>query len=42
MDSKGLEVSRELKYTDTYKAAAPVYYVGVTVRETPAPYTGTD
>ena len=42
MDSKGLEVSRELKYTDTYKAAAPVYYVGVTVRETPEPFTSTD
>ena len=37
MDSKGLEISREKKYTDTYKAAAPRYYVGVTPRETPVP-----
>lgn len=37
MDSKGLEISRELQYTDTYKASAPVYYVGVTPRETPVP-----
>ena len=35
MDSKGLEISREKKYTDTYKAAAPRFYVGVTPRETP-------
>ena len=39
MDSKGLEISREKKYTDTYKAAAPRYYVGVTPRETPVPDT---
>ena len=37
MDSNGLEISREKKYTDTYKAAAPIYYVGVTPRETPMP-----
>ena len=37
MDSKGLEISREKKYTDTYKAAAPRFYVGVTPRETPMP-----
>ena len=37
MDSKGLEVAREKVYTDTYKAVAPVTYVGVTPRETPAP-----
>lgn len=37
MDSKGLEISREKKYTDTYKASAPIYYVGVTPRETPVP-----
>ena len=37
MDSKGLEISREKKYTDTYKAAAPRYYIGVTPRETPVP-----
>ena len=39
MDSNGLEISREKKYTDTYKAAAPIYYVGVTPRETPLPDT---
>lgn len=38
MDANGLEVSREKKYTDTYKAAAPVTYVGVTPRETPVPF----
>ena len=37
MDSKGLEISREKKYTDTYKASAPVYWIGVTPRETPVP-----
>ena len=36
-DAKGLEVSRELQYTDTYKAKQPKYYVGVTPRETPVP-----
>ena len=36
-DSKGLTVSRELQYTDTYKAQIPKIYVGVTPRETPAP-----
>ena len=40
MDSKGLEVSREKKYTDTYKAAVPKVYVGVTPRETPEPPAG--
>ena len=39
MDANGLEVSREKKYTDTYKAVAPVTYVGVTPRETPVPQT---
>ena len=39
IDSNGLEISREKKYTDTYKAAAPIYYVGVTPRETPIPDT---
>ena len=37
MDSKGLEISREKKYTDTYKASAPVYWIGVNPRETPVP-----
>jgi len=37
MDSKGLEIGREKVYTDTYKAVAPVTYVGVTPRETPVP-----
>lgn len=37
MDANGLEVSRELQYTDTYKPITPVYYVGVTPRETPSP-----
>ena len=36
-DSKGLEVARELRYTDTYKAQTPKIYVGVTPRETPVP-----
>ena len=41
LDANGLEVSREKKYTDTYKAVAPVTYVGVTPRETPVPqFTG--
>ena len=39
LDSKGLEVAREKVYTDTYKAVAPVTYVGVTPRETPVPDT---
>ena len=39
MDSNGLEISREKKYTDTYKAAAPIYYVGVTPREMLLPDT---
>ncbi len=37
MDAKGLEVSREKQYTDTYKAYTPRVYVGVTPRETPVP-----
>lgn len=37
MDQKGLEISRELKYTDTYKTVQPKIYVGVTPRETPVP-----
>ena len=37
MDAKGMVVSREKKYTDTYKALAPKVYVGVTPRETPVP-----
>ena len=37
MDANGLEVSREKKYTDTYKATQPKVYVGVTPRETPVP-----
>ena len=36
-DSKGLEVARELRYTDTYKAQTPKIYVGVTPKETPVP-----
>ncbi|MGN0776430.1 MAG: VanW family protein [Candidatus Ventricola sp.] len=39
MDAKGLEVSREKKYTDTYKAYTPRVYIGVTPRETPVPDT---
>ena len=37
LDSKGLEISREKKYTDTYKASAPVYWIGVNPHETPIP-----
>ncbi|MDO5377602.1 MAG: VanW family protein [Clostridia bacterium] len=37
MDSSGLEVSRALDHTDTYKATTPVYYVGTQTRETPTP-----
>jgi len=37
LDKNGLEVSRELKYTDTYKTVQPKIYVGVTPRETPVP-----
>ena len=36
-DARGLEVSREKLYTDTYKAIEPVTYVGVIPRETPVP-----
>ena len=39
MDANGLTVSRELQYTDTYKAQIPKIYVGVTPRETPVPHT---
>ena len=38
MDKNGLEVSRTLDHTDTYKATTPVIYVGVTPRETPSPF----
>lgn len=43
-DARGLEVGRELLYTDTYKAIEPVTYVGVIPRETPLPpgYTPVD
>ena len=37
LDANGLEVSREYRYTDTYKAQAPVFYVGVQPRPTPVP-----
>lgn len=37
LDSQGLPVSRELQYTDTYKAQIPKVYVGVMPRETPVP-----
>ena len=37
MDAKGLVISREKKYTDTYKPLTPKVYVGVTPRETPVP-----
>ena len=37
MDQKGLVISREKKYTDTYKPLTPKFYVGVTPRETPVP-----
>ena len=37
MDKGGLEVAREKMYTDTYKAVAPVTYVGIMPRETPVP-----
>ena len=37
MDSKGLEISREKKYTDTYKASAPVYWIGINPHETSIP-----
>ena len=33
MNSSGLQISREFQYTDTYKAVAPQYYVGVMERE---------
>ena len=39
LDANGLEVDRTLSHTDTYKAVTPVYYVGVTPRETPVPET---
>ena len=37
MDAKGMVISREKKYTDTYKPLTPKVYVGVTPRETPVP-----
>ena len=37
VDKNGNEVSREKAYTDTYKAVAPVTYVGITPRPTPEP-----
>ena len=37
LDRSGNEVSREKAYTDTYKAVAPVTYVGVMPRPTPEP-----
>lgn len=37
LDSNGLQISRELQYTDTYKTRTPTYYVGVTPRNTPEP-----
>ncbi len=40
MDGSGLEVSRVLDHTDTYKATTPVYYVGTQTRETPTPGLG--
>lgn len=44
MDAKGKTISREKKYTDTYKPMTPKVYVGVTPRETPVPmeYLGVD
>ena len=36
-DARGLEIGRELLYSDTYKAIEPVTYVGVIPRETPVP-----
>ena len=33
MDKNGLQLSKDFKYTDTYKPLTPVYYVGVTPRE---------
>ena len=38
LDSKGLQISRELKYTDTYKARAPIYWIGTTPRATSVPF----
>ena len=32
-NASGLQVSREFQYTDTYKAVAPQYYIGVMPRE---------
>lgn len=37
LDKTGKEISREFKYTDTYKTKTPKIYVGVTPRETPVP-----
>ena len=32
-NASGLQISRELQYTDTYKAVAPQYYIGIMARE---------
>ena len=37
LDKSGNEGSREKAYTDTYKAVAPVTYVGTMPRPTPQP-----
>ena len=37
LDRNGNEIAREKAYTDTYKAVAPVTYVGVQPRPTPIP-----
>ena len=37
LDRNGNEIAREKAYTDTYKAVAPVTYVGVQPRPTPVP-----
>ena len=37
LDQAGKEISREFKYTDTYKTKTPKVYIGVTPRETPVP-----
>jgi vancomycin resistance protein YoaR len=37
LDRNGNEIARDKAYTDTYKAVAPVTYVGVMPRPTPVP-----
>lgn len=32
-NANGLQISRNLQYTDTYKAVAPQYYIGIMTRE---------